>query len=269
VIDAPAAAPFHPVAKGIQSMLFLRSLLFFLGLSLTTVCWGMVVLLCFPLSFERRYRVAQQWSRFVIWWLHCTCKIDYQVTGLENLPTIPTVLIAKHQSSWETIFLHQFLPPLAWVVKKELLYTPFFGWALASLHPIAIHRQSPTSALKQVLRQGGDCLAQGRWVLIFPEGTRMAPGERGTYAAGGALLATKNSAHLLPVALNSGCFWPRRGFIKRPGTIQLVFGPLLSTSGRKPKELTGIAEKWIESTVQRLDQMPLRADQPDTRPETS
>lgn len=249
-------------------MLFLRSLLFVLGLSLATVCCSMAVLLCFPLPFEHRYRVAQQWSRFVIWWLRCTCRIDYQVTGLENLPNTPTVLVAKHQSAWETIFLQQFLPPLAWVVKKELLYVPFFGWALACLDPIAIHRKSRTSALKQVLKQGGDCLARGRWVLIFPEGTRTAPGEQGTYAAGGALLAIKNDAHLLPVALNSGCFWPRRSFIKRPGTIQLVFGPLLPTSGRKPKQLAGIAEKWIESTVQRLDKMPLRADRPDTRQKT-
>lgn len=250
-------------------MLFLRSLLFTIGLSFATVCWGTVVLLCFPLPFERRYRVAQQWSRFVIWWLRYTCGIDYQVTGLENLPDTPTVLVAKHQSAWETIFLHQFLPPLAWVVKKELLYIPFFGWALACLNPIAIRRKTRTSALKQVLKQGGDCLDRGRWVLIFPEGTRMAPGERGSYAASGALLAVKSEVPLLPVALNSGYFWPRRGFIKKPGTIKLVFGPLLPSIGRKPKELTGIAERWIESTVQRLGMEPLRVGRTNTREETS
>jgi 1-acyl-sn-glycerol-3-phosphate acyltransferase len=233
-------------------VLFIRSLLFSIGMIVTVMFWGLVVVLSTPLAFERRFRIARQWNRFVIWWLKQTCKIDCRISGLEYIPEGPIIVAAKHQSAWETLFLQQFLPPLTWVLKKELLWVPFFGWAMAALEPIAIDRKAAISALKQVVRQGAERLAQGRWVLIFPEGTRMAPGVRGTYGASAALLAVNSGYPILPVAHNAGKFWPRQGFLKRPGTIELVFGPLISSTGHKPKELNTLVENWIESTMVRI-----------------
>lgn len=234
--------------------LFIRSLVFFMGLVLSVLIWGPTVALTFPLPFERRYRAAQYWSRFVIRWLRITCRIDYRVSGLENIPKTPAVLLVKHQSTWETIFLHQFLPPLTWVVKRELLWMPCFGWALAQMDPIAIHRKTAASALKEVARKGEQRLVRGRWVLIFPEGTRTAPGEHRAYGASGALLAVNSGYPVLPVAHNAGEFWPRRGFLKYPGTVQVVFGPLLPSRGRKAKELNALVESWIESAMARIGQ---------------
>jgi len=237
-------------------VLFLRSLGFAVGTILLLVIGSLAVLLAFPLSFERRYHISQPWNGFVIWWLRKTCKIDYRLSGLEHIPPGPTIVVAKHQSAWETIFLQQFLPPLAWVVKRELLWIPFFGWALALLHPIAIDRKATTFALKQVIRQGQERLAQGQWVLIFPEGTRTAPGSRQPYAASGALLAVNTGYPILPIAHNAGELWPRRGFFKYPGTIDLVFGPLITPSGRPAKVLNALVEQWIESTMQRISRVP-------------
>jgi 1-acyl-sn-glycerol-3-phosphate acyltransferase len=242
-----------PHAKESSTLvLFVRSLLFSIGMTLSTLIVVPLVMLSFPFPFEQRYRVSQRWSRFNMWWLKKTCGIDCQISGLEHLPTGPTIVIAKHQSAWETMFLQQLLPPLVWVVKRELLWVPFFGWALAILNPISINRAAANAAIKQVLRQGREQVSKGRWVLIFPEGTRTAPGVRGHYGVGGAMLAAYTGCPILPVAHNAGEFWPRRGFLKRPGTIQLVFGPLVESTGRKAKELNALVEEWIEGTMQRI-----------------
>lgn len=224
---------------------------------LATLAWAPVVIAMFPLSFELRYRVAQQWSRFNIWWLERICGIDCQIRGREHIPSTPVVVIAKHQSAWETIFLQQFLPPLAWVVKRELLWVPFFGWALALLHPISIKREAASAAVKSLLRQGKDHLNRGQSVLIFPEGTRTTPGLRTRFNVGGAMLAAHSGCPILPIAHNAGLFWPRRGFLKRPGTIQLVFGPLIESSGRNPRELNTVVQDWIEATTQHISEAPL------------
>jgi 1-acyl-sn-glycerol-3-phosphate acyltransferase len=238
--------------KGVE--LVLRSLLFSLGMILSTLIWVPIVLLTFLLAFEKRYRLAQQWSRFNIWWLKETCHIDYQISGLENIPSGPAVIIVKHQSAWETLFLQQLLPPLVWVVKRELLWVPFFGWALAILHPISIDRKAGSSAIKQILRQGQEHLRNGRSVLIFPEGTRTAPGLPTHYSTGGAMLAAHSAYPILPIAHNAGEFWPRRGFLKYPGTVQVVFGPLLDSGGRKPRDLNALVEHWIEGTIRRISE---------------
>jgi len=167
------------------------------------------------------------------------------------------IVMAKHQSTWETLFFHQYLPPVAWVIKRELLWLPLFGWALALLRPIAINRQEGASAVKQVIRQGVEHLRQGQWVLIFPEGTRIAPGARKRYGLGGAVLAAHSGCPILPVALNAGEFWPRGGFLKRPGTIQVVFGPLIESAGRSPQEVSRQVEDWIESTMARIGGVPV------------
>ena len=240
-------------AKPFDLILLARSLLFSLGMLLSTGIWGPVMTLSAPLPFVWRYRLSQQWTRFNVWWLRVTCRIDYQCSGTEHLPDRPVVVMAKHQSTWETLFLHQFLPPVAWVVKRELLWFPFFGWGLALLRPIAIDRRSGAAAVRQVIRKGVEHLRQGQWVLIFPEGTRTAPGERRRYGLGGAVLAAHSGCPILPVALNSGEFWPRGRFIKQPGTIQVVFGPLLESEGRSPQELIQQVEEWIEGTMARIN----------------
>lgn len=232
--------------------LFLRSLLFSLGMVLSTGICGLAITLGFFLPFTWRYRMAQFWSRFNIWWLRISCRIHYQVSGAEHIPDRPVIVMAKHQSTWETLFLHQYLPPVAWIVKRELLRVPFFGWALKLLKPIAIDRGASASAVKQVIRKGIAHLRHGQWVLIFPEGTRTAPGVRQRYRMGGAALAAHSRCPILPVAHNAGEFWPRRGFLKRPGTVQVVFGPLILSEGRSPQELNWMTETWIETTMTRI-----------------
>ena len=235
--------------------LLLRSLLFSIGMIASTGIVALLVVFSFFLPFTRRYRLSQLWSRFNLWWLLVTCRIDYQLSGVEHVADSfgqPIIVMAKHQSTWETIFLNYYLPPMAWVIKRELLWLPFFGWAMALLRPIAINRRAGASSVKQVIRQGVEHLRQGQWVLIFPQGTRVAPGVRQRYGMGGAVLAAHSGCPILPVALNAGEFWPRGGFIKRPGTIQVVFGPLLESSGRSPQELTRQVEEWIENTMTRI-----------------
>lgn len=247
-MNKPSRHPETPLA------LFARSLAFSTGMVISTVVWGPIVVLTFPLAFKTRYRVSQQWTRFIIWWLKKTCRIHHHVSGLDQIPNESFVILAKHQSTWETLFLHQLLPPLAIIVKRELLWVPFFGWALAQLKPIAINRKTAVSALKDIIRQGKERLAQGQWVLIFPEGTRTAPGTRKPYGASGAMLAVNSGCSILPVAHNAGYFWPRRGFVKHPGVIELIFGPPIPSQGRTAKQLNAQAQKWIEATMAQITQ---------------
>jgi 1-acyl-sn-glycerol-3-phosphate acyltransferase len=240
-------------------LLLLRSLLFGIGLVLSISVVASLVVLSFPLPFTRRYRISQYWTRFAIWWLRMTCRIQYQLSGVEHIPDQPVVVMSKHQSTWETLFLHQYLPPVAWVIKRELLWLPFFGWAIALLRPIAINREMGASAVKQVIRQGTQYLQQGQWVVIFPEGTRVAPGVRQRYGMGGAALAARSGCPILPVALNSGEFWPRGQFLKRPGTVHVVFGPLIASEGLSPQALNQQVENWIESEMARISAVPVQS----------
>ena len=221
-------------------------------MSVSTGLIAPLVIISFPLSFAWRYQLTRYWSRFNIWWLEKTCKLGYEINGLENLPSGPVIVLAKHQSSWETIFLHQLLPPLAWVVKRELLWIPFFGWALALVDPIAIDRKASSAAAKQILEKGKAHLDKGQWVLLFPEGTRTAPGERKRYGAGGARLAAHTGYPILPIAHNAGEFWPRRSFIKRPGTIKVSIGPQIDSTGRSVQEIISLTENWIEGAMQAI-----------------
>lgn len=243
---------------------FIRSLLFSLGMLSSITLFAPLVVLGFFLPFRQRYGISQIWAAFNIWWLRITCGIDYRVSGTTHIPDQPVVVMAKHQSTWETLFLNQYLPPMSWVVKRELLWLPLFGWALGALRPIAINRQSGSLAVRQVIRQGVNYLRQGQWVLIFPEGTRTAPGTRNRYGLGGAVLATQSGCPILPVALNAGEFWPRRGFIKYPGTVQVVFGPLLESVDRSPQDLIGQVEDWIESNMRLISEVPAPPPSPAT-----
>ena len=241
------------------ALLLLRSLSFFFGLLLSIGIVAPLVILSFPLPFVQRYRISQYWTQFSIWWLRVTCRIDYQLRGVEHIPDRPVIVMAKHQSTWETLFLQQHLPPVAWIIKRELLWLPFFGWAIALLRPIAINRQLGASALKHVIRQGTESLRQGQWVVIFPEGTRTLPGERKQYRVGGSVLATHSKYPILPIALNAGEFWPRGQFLKRPGTVQVVFGPLIASEGLSPQALNRKVETWIENEMARIRAVPVKS----------
>jgi 1-acyl-sn-glycerol-3-phosphate acyltransferase len=197
-------------------------------------------------------RTAVVWSRFVIWWLKITCNVDYRVTGTEHLPSTPAVVLSKHQSAWETIAFTIIFPAQAGVVKRELLWIPFFGWSLAATRPIAIDRSRGIRALEQVVRSGTARLRGGRWVIVYPEGTRVKPGQRGRYNPGGAMLAVKAGVPAVPVAHNAGEFWPRHGFVKKPGTITVAIGPPIDTVGSRAKQVNAQAEAWIESAMAKL-----------------
>ncbi len=227
----------------------LRSLLFSLGYVAITGIWGTISLLTVVLPYPKRYRFITTWAQLVLWWLRLTCAIDCRVSGLENIPSTPVIVLAKHQSTWETLYLTQLFRPQVWVLKRELLWVPVFGWALALLRPIAIDRSSVRAALKQVLRQGKARLDEGTHVVIFPEGTRVTPGTRGRYGIGGPLLAHHTKVPVLPIAHNAGEFWPRGVFLKHPGTIQVVIGPVIETSDKPVELIRDLASEWIETQM--------------------
>ena len=235
-----------------SAILYLRAMLFYAGMTIATVLIAPLVIVCIPLGFHRLYAMTKWWTGFNTWWLTVTCGVNYEVHGAENMPDHAVVVLAKHQSTWETIFLHWYLPPLAWVLKRELLWLPLFGWALATLQPIAINRKSSSEAMRQLFEQGKESLDKGHWVMIFPEGTRTAPGQRQRYKPGGARLAAKTGYPILPIAHNAGEYWRRRGLIKHLGTIQVVIGTLIETKGRSAQELNNQVEDWIETTVAKI-----------------
>jgi len=232
----------------------LRSLLFNAVMFGSVTIYALLSLLTWPFPPLVRYRFISQWARFHIWLLKVLCGLRYRVEGREHLPHGRTaVVLAKHQSSWETLAFQQIFPPQVWVLKQELLWVPFFGWGLALLDPIAIDRGAGRKAVQQIIEQGRQRLESGRWVVVFPEGTRVAPGTRKRYAMGGAILAAETGYPVVPVAHNAGSFWPRRGFRKRPGTIRVVIGPVIDSHGRSAEEIRRQAEEWIENTMAGLE----------------
>jgi 1-acyl-sn-glycerol-3-phosphate acyltransferase len=233
-------------------MIVARSLLFFLIQSMLTVVWSLLSLLTFPLPPLARYRFITVWSRMVVWLARALCGIDYEVRGLQNLPKQPAIILAKHQSAWETLAFQVFLPPQVWVIKRELLRVPFFGWGLAMMSPIAIERSGGMKALKQMLEQGRQRLAQGFWIVIFPEGHRFPPGLKGPYHLGGAWLAVQTGAPAVPVAHNAGYVWPRHSFLKYPGKVTVSIGPPVDPAGMRADKLNQAVEEWIEAEVTRL-----------------
>ena len=236
---------------------YLGSFFFSLGMILFTLVWAPLCLLTYPLPFSVRYRVITRWAYCMLWWLRLTCGIDCQVQGLEHIPKQATVVLCKHQSAFETLVLQKLFIPHAWVLKRELLWIPFFGWALALLKPIAIDRQAGRNAIQQVFKQGKSRLQDEVHVVIFPEGTRVHPGQIGRYGRSGAMLAVRSQRMVVPVAHNAGEHWPRRGFLKYPGTIKLVIGPPIETHGHSADEVNKLARDWIETRMQEISTAPL------------
>ncbi len=233
-------------------MNLLRSLVFAVLQTVLTVFFSIVALFSFPFSAHARYRLITGYNRTVIWLARAVLGIEYVILGADNLPTQPAIILAKHQSAWETVAFLCLFPPVSPVIKQELLNVPFFGWAFRLLSPIAIDRSSGREALKQIVKQGRDKLAQGFWVLVFPEGTRVAPGEKGRYGIGGSWLAAETATPIVPVAHNAGEVWPKNAFIKRPGTVTISIGPVIDPAGKSAAELTRLVEAWIEAEMKRL-----------------
>jgi len=245
-------------------MIQVRSVVYLLLMALSTLVFGLaVVLTAWVVPEDRRSAMSNAWGKTNLWLLRVVCGLDYRVSGWEHLPDGACVIMAKHQSAWETIALRGILPPRqCWVLKRELTWIPVFGWALAVMRPIAIDRKAGSKAVKQVIRQGTAALGEGRIVVVFPEGTRVAPGERRKYNIGGALLAERAGYPVVPIAHNAGVFWRRRAITKYPGTIEVVIGPPIPVAGRRATEILTETEAWIEATVAAL---PQQADVLETR----
>jgi 1-acyl-sn-glycerol-3-phosphate acyltransferase len=233
-------------------MIFLRSLAFALAQILITPPYAVAVLATFPLPPLARYRIISGWACAMLWLAKTLLGIRYRVVGLENLPRTPSVILSKHQSAWETLAFQIIFPPQVQVLKRELLWIPFFGWGLALMSPIAIDRSRGVQALKRMAELGRRRLAQGFWIAIFPEGTRTKPGERRKYQGGGAWLAVQCGAQVVPVAHNAGLLWGRNAFLKRPGMVTVEIGAPLDSRTFTPESLNATVEDWIEARMAAL-----------------
>ena len=231
---------------------FLRSALFLLLAIVVTAPAGLLVTLAVVLPMRVRFRIIALWrSVFMALCAHIL-GLRYQVVGRQNIPDKPSVVISKHQSAWETVGLQAIFPPLVFVLKKSLLMIPFLGWAFAAVKMISIDRQAGKDALRQVIEQGRARLAAGYWIVIFPEGTRMAPGQTRRFKAGGAHLAVSAGALTVPVAHNAGEFWARNAFVKKAGLITVSIGPPIDPVGKTAEQVNTLAEQWIEREMRRL-----------------
>jgi 1-acyl-sn-glycerol-3-phosphate acyltransferase len=238
----------------------LRSALFFLFLAVTVVPWATFVVIVSPVvRGVPLYRICVGWLTTAIWGARVICGVRWRVQGMENVPTAAdkraAVLLApKHQSTWETFAFPMLMPhPLCYVFKRELLWIPFFGWAIGSLDMIHIDRSRRTEAWNKVAEQGRRYMAQGSWVIMFPEGTRTPRGQQGTYKSGATRLAISAGTPVVPIAVTSARCWPRKSFLLRPGVIDVSIGRPIPVVGRQPDEVTREVETWIEAEMRRLD----------------
>jgi 1-acyl-sn-glycerol-3-phosphate acyltransferase len=231
-------------------MQMLGSLLFNVFLYLWMLVFAFTYCVVCPfLSFRGRFWMAGVMTHVVFFAARLFCGIRYTVEGRENLPEGNHVILMKHSSTWETFGIMILFPPLVWVMKREILFIPFVGWGCMLASCIAIDRKAGASAVNQVLAQGKDRMARGAWILVFPEGTRMAAGETRRYGSSGTLLAAQEHRKIVPVAHNAGYFWPRRGVLKRRGTVRVIIGPPIDPVGRDVREVNEEAQAWIESHV--------------------
>ena len=233
-------------------MAFLRSLLFSCWVILSTVVITGTSLLLAPFPVYIRSGYLRLYSYLNVLAFKYICGVNYIVEGKENIPAGPAIIMCKHQSTWETMALQLIFPLQCFVAKREILWIPFFGWALAIMKPIFINRRAGQRALDQLVKQGTERLNEGLWVVIFPEGTRVRPGQKKRYKMGGAILAAKSGYPIVPVAHNAGEYWQKGQFIKRPGTIKVVIGPTIESKDRTAEELIKDVENWIESSMKTI-----------------
>ncbi len=241
----------------------IRSLIYTALAALVTGVFGVIVLISalLPLSIEQRYVIPRTWGLFLTWLAGAICGLKYTVEGQENLPQQPFISLWKHSSTWDTFAQMFVVPPAAWLLKREVIWIPIVGWAVSTYKPIAINRSAGHSAVNQVVKQGRERLASGMGIVVYPEGTRVAPGETRKYGISGALLATQTGALVVPIAHNSGYFWRRRSIMKKAGTIRVVIGPPIDPTGMDPRELNTQAQQWIEARIAEM------VAQPGGRPE--
>lgn len=236
-----------------QIILAIRSTAFYLGYVPVTILMCSVFVIAFPiLSLRGRFIFIKGWINSVLYWLWFTCGVKFEIHGREHVPQTPVVIIANHQSSWETLLFYKLTFPISPILKKELLKIPFWGWAMALQRPIAIDRSDPRAAGKSLLTQGVERLKGGASIVVFPEGTRSPVGTVKRMSRGGAKLALAASAPMLPIAHNAGICWPPRRFLKFPGTIKVVIGELIQTQGKSADELTEMVEAWVRDQVKQL-----------------
>ncbi|HEX9851432.1 MAG TPA: lysophospholipid acyltransferase family protein [Woeseiaceae bacterium] len=233
-------------------MLLIRSLLFQFFFFGSVAVASLTVVLCWPLGHRMRFAVARAWGASMLAAGRWICGLRYVVEGQENIPRVPSVILIKHSTVFETYAQLVFFPIQTWVLKRELKWIPIFGWGLALMKPIAINRGAGHSAVMQVIEQGRARLAEGIWVTVFPEGTRVAPGKTKKYGVSGAALAREAGVKIVPVAHNAGDLWPRRGIIKKPGLIRFVIGPPIDASAQAPRETNLIVQGWIESKMREI-----------------
>ena len=243
-----------------KALSVVRSLLFLAYMTLTVIPWGLVVCICAPLlSADQIYRWCINWVALAHHGSGWICGVKKRVIGLENIPTAQdttaaVILAAKHQSTWETFAFPVVMPhPLAYVFKRELIYVPFFGWAMARMDMIHIDRSKRNQAWNKVAEQGKRLSALGKWVIMFPEGTRSERGSKGTYKSGATRLAIANGVPVVPIAVDSARCWPRKSFWLKPGTVTISIGKPISPVGREPEEMMREVEAWIEAEMRRLD----------------
>lgn len=240
-------------------MLYIRSFIFSVGHIVTGALFGLIAVVIRPfLPYSWRWRIVTCWNRFVMLWLRICCGITFKIVGRQHPELYPCVVLAKHQSMWETMFLQYYFGPVSTILKRELLRIPFFGWGLASLRPIAIDRSSPIQALKSVKSKGIERLKEGNNLLIFPEGTRIPIGQVGNYARSGADIAVTAAVPIIAVAHNAAECWPHKHFLKYPGTITVVLSEPILTEGKDRKQLTEDVKNWIEGEISKMP--PARKD---------
>jgi 1-acyl-sn-glycerol-3-phosphate acyltransferase len=239
-------------------MALLRSIVHALWMLVTVIPWGIIMVLAsIRIRGNPLYWMAARWLGWAVDGARLILGIRVRVSGMENLPqgeTSAAILLVKHQTTFETFLMPTLMPhPLAYVFKKELLYVPFFGWAMGRLDMIHIDRSQRTEAFAKVVAQGKALLARGVWIIMFPEGTRIPRGEKGTYKTGGTRLAVETGAPVVPIAVTSAKCWPRKAFIKHPGVVDVSIGKPIPSAGREPAELMQEVEAWIEAEMHRLD----------------
>ena len=232
--------------------LALRSILFWLVFMPSVIFFALLLTLVFFTSLDFKILLIRSWINLNLFCLKYICGLDYQIEGLENIPDHGFIVMSKHASTWETIALQKFFAPMVWVVKRELLHVPFFGWGLWSMDAIAINRGTGRQAIKQLTDQGIARMREGRIVMLFPEGTRVLPGQYKPFKLGGAILAHDSGHAILPIAHNAGEFWPRHSLIKWPGTIKVVIGKPIEPGDDVPEQIIKRVEEWVLGTCEQI-----------------
>jgi len=232
-----------------------RSLLFTTYMMASACLFGAVMTLGFWLPYRAQFAIARSWARQLLWVLERLCGLKFTVEGRERIPAGNHIVLSNHTSAWETVAQFLIFPPQVWVLKRELLWIPFVGWGLKLLRPIAIDRGEGHRAVNQVIEQGKARLEDGLWIIIFPEGTRVVAGETRRFGVSGALLAVASGKSLVPLSHNAGTFWPRRGFLKKPGTIRVIIGEPIESVGKDPRELNEEARQSIEAGLARIAEL--------------